>query len=145
MLKNIHSLLFADDDVDDCMFFKDALAQSDIKTELTMVHDGAQLMDYLSQTPDDNPDILFLDLNMPRKSGLECLIEIKSNEKLKSIPVVIFSTSCEKNITDKLYDGGAHFCIRKPGDYDELRDVIDKAILRTYKKDRPAKEHFLLS
>ena len=94
-----------------------------------MVHDGVQLMERLGNTALNNlPDVVFLDLNMPRKNGLECLSEIKANHKLQNLPVIIFSTSLDSEIVDNLYKKGASYYIRKPGDFSKLKKVIEKAL-----------------
>src|SRR6476659_2508685 len=100
MNKTHHNLLLADDDIDDCTFFEDALKELPISATLSTVNDGAQLMNFLSMESDNPPDVLFLDLNMPRKSGFECLSEIKSIDKLKDLPVIIFSTSLNMEVVD---------------------------------------------
>ena len=87
------NILLADDDTDDCIFFENALGELLLSTNLTTVHDGEQLMLLLTKNSTENFDVLFLDLNMPRKNGITCLDEIKHTDKLKSIPVIIFSTS----------------------------------------------------
>src|SRR6187551_1938729 len=104
-----HNLLLADDDIDDCAFFKDALEELPVSATPLTVNDGVQLMNLLSAKSDNLPDILFLDLNMPRKSGFECLSEIKSIDKLKDLPVIIFSTSLGTEVVDLLYQKGAHY------------------------------------
>ena len=71
-------ILLADDDTDDCIFFKEALDELLLPTKLMTVHDGEQLMHLLANESTELPDVLFLDLNMPRKNGFECLEEIKS-------------------------------------------------------------------
>lgn len=139
------SLLLADDDEDDRMFFKDALKDSGLPVELRMVFDGVELMEYLKSGGVKLPDLLFLDLNMPRKTGYECLEEIKRDRKLQQLPVIIFSTSCDKKIAEQLYANGAHYCIRKPGDFDKLIDIIQRAISLTKGMGRPAKENFILA
>ena len=75
-------LLLADDDSDDCTFFSEALQDLPVSATLSVVKDGIQLMSTLTNSTSQLPDILFLDLNMPRKSGFDCLSEIKSNDKL---------------------------------------------------------------
>ena len=107
-------ILLADDDTDDCLFFKEAVEAMPISTHLTAVHDGEQLMQLLTSETGKLPHLLFLDINMPRKNGFECLSEIKQNKKLKDLPVVIFSTSFEQEVVNLLYDNGAQFFIRKP-------------------------------
>src|SRR6186997_3602273 len=99
-----HNLLLADDDIDDCTFFEDALEDLSISATLLTVNDVVQLMNFLSANSNNLPDVLFLDLNMPRKSGFECLSEIKLIDELKHLPVIIFSTSLDINIVDLLYE-----------------------------------------
>ncbi|KAF2328765.1 response regulator [Flavobacterium ginsenosidimutans] len=128
MSKEHYNLLLADDDEDDCLFFKEALDEIAVSTNLSMVHDGVQLMDYLKTNISNFPDVLFLDLNMPRKNGLECLDEIKNDEKLKNLSIIIFSTSLDSEIVNNLYIKGASYYIRKPGDFSKLKTVIEKAL-----------------
>ena len=136
-----HTLLLADDDVDDCIFFREALEELPIIASLTTVNDGVELMRLLSGKLTSFPDMLFLDLNMPRKTGYECLSEIKSDDKLKHLPVVILSTSFEYDIANLLYKNGADFYLRKPGDFSVLKQLIYKTInLVTNLKTKPRSE-----
>ncbi|MCV2483626.1 response regulator [Flavobacterium sp. SH_e] len=128
MNKEHYNLLLADDDEDDCLFFKEALDEIAVSTNLSMVHDGVQLMDYLKINISNLPDVIFLDLNMPRKNGLECLDEIKKDEKLNNLPIIIFSTSLDSEIVNNLYQNGASYYIRKPGEFSKLKTVIEKAL-----------------
>jgi CheY-like chemotaxis protein len=139
-------LLLADDDLDDCLFFQEALEELTIVTNLTTVNDGVQLMDFLNAAATALPDTLFLDLNMPRKSGFECLTELKGNESLKGIPVVIFSTSLDPEVVNTLYNNGAHYYIRKPGDFNILKRVIEEATSRIdkNKSQRPDRIDFII-
>lgn len=141
-----YNLLLADDDEDDCDFFKEALDEISIETSLTMVHDGVQLMDYLKANESKLPDVVFLDLNMPRKNGLECLAEIKDDEKLKELPIIIFSTSLDSEIVNNLYKNGASFYIRKPGDFSKLKKVIENALTNASENNfkQPERAHFIL-
>ena len=125
------NLLLADDDADDCMFFEEALEELPVSSTLKTVNDGERLMELLTAKPEPFPDILFLDLNMPRKTGVECLTEIKRNEKLKSLPVIIYSTSLDPEIVNMLYEKGAHHYIRKPGEFTKLKKVILEALTIT--------------
>ena len=104
------NILLADDDNDGRYFFNMALKEVSIATHLTTVSDGERLMDYLSE---NLPDVLFLDLNMPRKNGNECLVAIKSDKKLKQLPVIIYSTSLQDAVADVLYKNGAHYYLHK--------------------------------
>jgi len=122
-------LLLADDDEDDCFFFKEALAELPVATHLTTVQDGEQLMQWLTTNTGPLPQALFLDLNMPRKGGYECLVEIKADQQLQQIPVIILSTSFEKEVADRLYKKGALDCIRKPTDFSQLKQLIQQTLM----------------
>ncbi|MCY7291888.1 MAG: response regulator [Ferruginibacter sp.] len=104
-------ILLADDDADDCLLFSSALDEITVTTNFETVKNGEELMEYLDKA-ELLPDIIFLDMNMPRKNGAICLTEIKSIEKLKSIPVIIISTSLEQSLIEFLYANGAHYFIR---------------------------------
>jgi CheY-like chemotaxis protein len=129
------NILLADDDTDDCSFFDRALKEIPVVTHLNIVHDGEQLMDYLIKNSASLPDVLFLDISMPRKTGFECLSEIKDDKKLKNLLVVMFSTSFpqdknyEKNMIDMLIKIGAHDYIRKSGDFAQLKLIIHNSLI----------------
>ncbi len=147
MNKQKYNLLLADDDEDDCAFFKEALDELLLPTDLVTVNDGVQLMDFLAKKPSENlPDILFLDLNMPRKNGYECLTEIKESDDLKDLPIIIFSTSLDNSIIDTLYEKGATYYIRKPGDFSKLKKVISNALSISSENNfkQPIREKFIL-
>ena len=124
----ILTILLADDDFDDCNFFKEALAKLTLSTNLKTVNDGEELMQLLTNETIDLPNILFLDINMPRKNGFECLSEIKKNERLKDLPIVIFSTSNSRDNINHAFKIGANIYIRKPGNFNQLMQVIQHAI-----------------
>lgn len=138
------NLLLADDDDDDCLFFQEVLEELPLTTALQAVHDGVELMDYLSNQS-NLPDVLFLDLNMPRKDGFECLHEIKQNEKFKKLPVIIISTSLDMEVVNLLYQKGAHYYIRKPGNFLKLKNLIHAALTNiSEKKSQPTRDHFVI-
>jgi CheY-like chemotaxis protein len=122
------NILLADDDVDDCHFFKEALESLPQSTKLTTVHNGDELMNYLTNNIERLPHVLFLDINMPRKNGFECLSEIKKNEALKDLPVVMYSTSGSKDKINILFNTGADVYIRKPANFAQLVQVIHHAL-----------------
>lgn len=121
-------ILLVDDDKDDCDIFKEALDELELSSALTILHNGIELLKFLSSEEVSYPDILFLDLNMPRKTGLECIKEMKSSKSLPSISTVIYSTSYNSNVVDELYDLGAHYYIQKPSSYKSLKKVIEQSI-----------------
>jgi CheY-like chemotaxis protein len=121
-------VLLADDDIDDCLFFKEALEELPLSTRLTIVNDGDQLMKLLLKNTSRLPHVLFLDLNMPRKNGFECLTEIRLNDKLKALPAIMYSTSSEQDLIDRLYQNGAQHFIRKPFDFLQFKRVIHNSL-----------------
>ena len=128
MIERPMMLLLADDDHDDRTFFSDAVAELDISVNLTLVKDGLELMNLLI---DDNytiPHVIFLDINMPLKNGVECLREIKCNDKLKHIPIVMFTTAFNVELVNELYSGGVKYFIKKPNSFNQLKLVIERAI-----------------
>jgi CheY-like chemotaxis protein len=140
------NLLLADDDPDDCIFFREALDDLPLSLTLNIANDGAELMELLNEELIVSPDLLFLDLNMPRKNGFECLSEIKSSSKLRDLPVIIFSTSFDQEAIKLLYENGAHYYIRKPGEFSKLRKVILDALTAVDDNgsDQPAKDQFVI-
>ncbi len=141
------NILLADDDSDDRFFFKEVLKDINIATKLTTAADGEQLMLLLNDPLCALPDVLFLDLNMPRKNGFECLAEIKQVARLKSIPIVIFSTSFEQEVVSMLYKNGAHYFIRKPSEFTQLKKIVQMTVLLFLHKEivKPSEENFVLN
>ena len=138
------NILLADDDSDDRYFFAEAIKEIPIPIRLNQVVDGEHLMDYLSSNIGNLPSALFLDLNMPRKSGKECLRELKTNQQLKGIPVIIHSTSCNIDEVDDLYAIGAHYYLHKDG-YAELPGGVELALdLLLANPNQPSRSDFLL-
>jgi CheY-like chemotaxis protein len=135
-------ILLADDDADDRSFFENALKEIPIEARLTAVNDGEELMDYLSKNSEQLPDVLFLDLSMPRKGGFECLTEIREDLKLKDFPIVMFSTSYtqdfnyEQGMITVLYKLGVQDYIRKPGSIPELKKLILHSLRKVIKESR---------
>ena len=143
---NTRNIFLADDDADDRLFFEDALKELGIITELVMTKDGIELMTVLDHTVPPPPDVVFLDLNMPRKDGMQCLAEMRRTQKLKNIPVVIFSTSDSPNTIEATYSLGATFFICKPRSFDLFKKAIETILSfdsGLLSKQPPKEEYFL--
>jgi CheY-like chemotaxis protein len=128
MLQEPIQILLADDDDDDRLFFKEAFEDIKIKTHVRFVNDGVELMDYLTENSNPLPHILFLDLNMPRKNGIECLLEIKRMEHLQNIAIAIYSTSSSDQDIEETFVQGANVYIRKPNDFKVLKRILEQII-----------------
>ncbi|MEO6901488.1 MAG: response regulator [Bacteroidia bacterium] len=125
---NIHkplNVLLADDDRDDKDLFIEAVSEFNKQIKVATVKDGEELMNTLINAI-QLPDIIFLDLNMPNKNGEQCLIEIRMNELLKNIPVIIYSTSSSAADIEVTYKNGATLYIKKPSTYNDLKKVTEK-------------------
>lgn len=117
-------IILTDDDADDRSFFSDAFRELEMKGELCMFSDGKELMDYLKNS-DPTPRLLFLDLNMPRKSGFECIEEIRADNKFANLQIAVYSTSSSQKDIDSTFSKGANLYIKKPNDYNTLKSIID--------------------
>lgn len=121
-------ILLADDDEDDRMFFSEAIGELKMTNELTLFEDGKDLMNYLVDPESELPHILFLDLNMPYKNGLECLKEIRADQRFKEVSIAIYSTSSSESDIEDTFIEGANIYIKKPNDFSELKRVIKEVL-----------------
>jgi CheY-like chemotaxis protein len=129
--RNIAPILMAEDDSDDRMMAKKALVENWVANPLVTVNNGEELMDYLchkgkysDHATSPRPCFILLDLNMPKMDGREALKLIKANEDLKSIPVVIMTTSKAEEDIVASYSVGANSYITKPFTFEGLVRVI---------------------
>lgn len=125
------NLLIADDDPDDRMMTQAALEESYLLNNLYFVENGQELMDFLKRrgkytdpATSPRPDLVLLDLNMPRKDGREALMEIKADPELRSIPIIVLTTSKSEQDILKSYDLGVNCFISKPVLFEELIEVV---------------------
>lgn len=144
---NLLNIILADDDKDDCFLFQEALKELRFTVNIINVTNGVQLMQLLSKENQQAYHVLFLDLNMPKKSGFTCLDEIKSTSNFKHLPVIIFSTSQQAESVEYLYKKGADFYIRKPSSFLQLKNVIKQALMLIANKSnvQTSRENFIIS
>lgn len=136
----------ADDDEDDRLLFTDAFDELKVSTVVNTFNNGKLLMDYLLEPENVLPHIIFLDLNMPIMNGIECLKEIKQNDRLKNIAIAIYSTSSSNDDIEETFVLGANVYIKKPADFKKLKDVLNEVITVNwqYYTSGLNKENFLL-
>ncbi|MFN0081328.1 MAG: response regulator [Ferruginibacter sp.] len=145
---NSHIDIFlADDDADDRFLFEEALMELRGNVRITTAVNGEQLMSNLDTKTPPNPYIIFLDLNMPLKNGMECLEEIKASSSFQNVPVVIFSTSCQKETMDQVYTKGANYYMCKPDNFQKLKKLLEKvfSLNAASLNNRPARENFIIT
>ncbi|QZK90887.1 MULTISPECIES: response regulator [Flavobacterium] len=122
------NICLADDDEDDRLFFTDAFDELKINTKVSTFNDGVELMDFLHHPDSILPNVLFLDLNMPKKNGQECLLEIKKDEKFNDIAVAIYSTSSSEEDIELTFINGANIYIKKPNDFERLKKILSEVV-----------------
>ena len=125
------TILLAEDNLDDIMITKKALAEAKIINTLYVVRDGQEALDFLQrrgqyQDPatSPRPGLIFLDINMPKISGIEVLTHIKQNPELRRIPVVMLTVSKRDEDIVKAYDGGCNSFIQKPVEFDRFVELV---------------------
>jgi CheY-like chemotaxis protein len=121
-------VVLTDDDEGDRLVFKEIFDELETDSVVRMVNDGEQLMNFLRNSENLLPDIIFLDLNMPNMNGLECLKEIRSSARYNDISIAIYSTSTSEKDIENTFLHGANIYITKPGDYKDLKKVLAKAL-----------------
>lgn len=121
-------VLMADDDQEDCLLATEALSESGAQANISFAEDGIELIEYLLECVQSRdkrlPDLILLDLNMPRKDGREALAEIKAKPALKDIPIVIFTTSEDARDIELTMREGAESFLTKPDSFEEWVNIM---------------------
>ncbi|MFN7043608.1 MAG: response regulator [Flavobacterium sp.] len=146
MTKDFINITLADDDEDDRLFFTDAFDELKINTRVNTFKDGVELMNYLNDADSVLPNILFLDINMPKKNGVECLLEIKKNERFRDIAIAIYSTSSSEEHIEETFVNGANIYIKKPNDFQTLKKILSDVVTLNWQYHTSGlnKDNFLL-
>jgi len=124
------SILLAEDDPDDSLLFLQAIDELNIPTEVHVSADGEKLVEHLKQ--DIVPGIIFLDINMPLKNGIECLSVIRSKQHLQKVPVIIYSTSQNKKEIKECFERGANYYVAKPFTFGAIIKMLNDFCLRDW-------------
>ena len=147
------TILMADDDADDRRLTQEAFEEGRLINDVRFVENGEQLLEYLRKQgayapPADapRPGLILLDLNMPRKNGAQCLSEIRNQQELQHLPVVVLSTSSSESIIDEMYHYGANLYVQKPNDVRSWKRVIAKVLNLDWNIQTPFsfKKNFML-
>jgi CheY-like chemotaxis protein len=129
-MKNLKIILMAEDDPNDVELTLEALSEYNLANRIVVVRDGVEVMEYLKregkykERPPGNPAVLLLDIKMPRMDGLEVLQAIRSDVKLKMLPVVMLTSSREEEDLIKSYELGVNAYVVKPVDFKEFIEAI---------------------
>ena len=128
MSKKIKAILLIDDDPDDQLLFQEALSEADTSVTYLSAFNGMDALEKLNSGVVPIPDLIFMDMNMPRMNGLDCLKELKKNEWLKAIAVTMYSTSGTSGQRQECFENGAIGYIAKPSDFWQLRDMLKQIL-----------------
>jgi CheY-like chemotaxis protein len=122
------SILIIDDDIDDCQIFCEAIKEVASDAKCVSIVDSDKALQHLAKATAELPDLIFLDINMPLMNGKECLSALKRNQKLKHIPVVMYSTTFNPTEIKTYYSLGAQDFIVKPNEYTRLVKELSKVL-----------------
>jgi len=135
----IKSILLAEDNLEQCFFFRKALKEIAPEIQLNEVHDGDTLMELLEFYI---PDLLFLDLAMPCKNGVQCIQEIRENRAYDQLPIVVFTISSQEHTIQTAYGLGANLYFIKPGNYDLLISSLQEIIAMDWSDPKLVSENY---
>lgn len=132
MTHKIKTILLVDDDHDDQHLFKEALSEADSSIHYLCAFNGIDALEKLNSEETTTPDLVFMDVNMPKMNGIDCLKEIKKSENLRQIPVMMYSTSSFSEYQKECFENGAIDYIVKPDDYlqlcNKLKDILNSEL-----------------
>jgi DNA-binding response OmpR family regulator len=137
----IASVLLAEDNLEQCFFFKKALKEIAPSIQFTEVHNGEKLMEILENYL---PDILFLDLNMPCKNGMQCIQEIRENRVYNSLPIIVYSIEKRHHTIQTVFDFGANLYFVKPKEYTELVPSLKEILSMDWSQPRAITKNYFI-
>jgi len=142
-MNEVKNVVLAEDDLDDVLIFQLAVDELPIKVELRHAEDGDKLFILLRQLI---PDIIFLDINMPCKDGVACIVEIRKNQKLNNVPVIMYTSFKSMKYIDECYANGANFYVIKAGSIQDLAEKLKKLFSIDWKNYMyyPPKSEFVM-
>lgn len=140
--KIIARVILAEDDIDDQNIFQIALEEIDSAIRAEFVSNGKELLHLLQN---NKPDLLFLDLDMPYKNGLECLVEMRNNPGLEKIPVVVFSSTTRPSNIQTAYEMGAHLFFIKPPVYSDYLSSIKSILKLNWNDPEAVREQYCIN
>jgi CheY-like chemotaxis protein len=135
----ISNIVFAEDDEDDQLYFKEAFHEINPSVRVVFVTDGIQLSRLLKNFL---PDLLFLDLEMPYRNGLQCLVELRANPCSVNLPVVVFSSTMQPANIQTAYEMGAHLFLHKSSRYSEYSDCLKKILSMDWDHPEKVRENY---
>lgn len=144
MTSKMHNIFLVEDDEDDRMFFEDALNDVSNNYKLTLFENGDEFLEFFATNQKELPDVVFMDLNMPIKNGIECLEGLNAIDKIASLKIFVYSTSVHSAMTNKAYNLGAYGYLCKPNSFELIKTMINKSLQKIETgKERPDFANFV--
>ena len=122
------NIVLAEDDEDDSLMFRDVLADLKFSVDVKVFDNGHDLLHYLFEVCEECPDIIFLDLDLPRRNGIDCLVEIRRVSKYHDVPVIVLSTSSHAPTVQKSFESGANLFVQKPDTFHRMRSILHSIV-----------------
>lgn len=144
MQSNTYTIFYADDDIDDQDFFREIVSGINEDFLIYTQNNGDELLEILKNPP-PNPNLIFLDLNMPQKNGYDVLKQIRASEHTKQLPVIIFSTSNDEKAISKTKELGANLYITKPNSYTDFKKVMNSVLSLNWHLNLPVSKNFVFT
>jgi len=138
----IRNVIFADDDEDDRSVFQYVINEIDPDIRIEFVSNGIQLVDLLQHFM---PDMIFLDLEMPYKNGLECLVEIREHPRLNTLPVIVFSSTTRPANIQTAYEMGAHLFLIKASTVQEYKQALQTILELNWNQPEKVREQYCVN
>lgn len=143
MVNGLHTIVLTDDDEDDREFFTSAVQSTHPHIKLLIFNDGVGLKDYLKDKPAEKPQLIFLDINMPRLNGFQVLESIRKEYSPDEMPVIMYTTSSSETDIDLAQKLGANMFFRKPNDFKILKHLVGKVLSMDWSSDRSGEEFII--
>jgi len=139
------NILLVEDDSDDILFFREALQKLEIRNEVSVARDCEELFSHFEN--DSSFDVIFLDINLPLMDGKQCLKQIKTSEKYKDVPIIMFTGSSQPGDVEETYEYGAHYHVVKPYAHSNYVASLEIVFSRNWKEKqpRPSKENYVVN
>ena len=128
MDRTYKTILLVDDDPDDQLLFSEALSVADATVLCHMATNGIDALEQLQSGTLIMPNLVFMDVNMPRMNGIDCLKKMQHDAVLKDIPVIMYSTSCSPAYQKECFDNGAVYYMEKPTDFAQLCNALKSIV-----------------
>ena len=135
----INAVVLAEDNLEHCFFFKKALREAAPSIQFTEVHDGGKLMELLKNYI---PDLLFLDLDIPCRNGVQCIKELREDRAYNNLPIIVFTISSRQHTIQTTYGFGANLYFVKPDEYGLLVSSLHKILSMNWSNPKTITENY---